>query len=143
MPTAKSYRPLLDTPINANREIGETMAQSIVKKESFKNGCNADQVLGLAGSLCTNLPQAIGASSGSTDACVAAKMGEIGVIQERMRAATPEEMPSLISQNEAAYRALNRKDIQNKFFGLAITITVCESVARIIKYACKAAGSIA
>lgn len=121
------------------------MAQvkSIVKKENLAGEGTANQLLGLAGSLCGNLPQAIGASNETASACVAAKMGEIGVIQQRMASAKPEEMPALIEQNEAAYKALNRKDIQNKAYGLAATAIVCSGIVRIVKYVCKAAKLIA
>ena len=119
------------------------MAQNIVKKGNYVNESTTNHLLGLASDLCVNLPQAIGANSETTNACVAAKMGELGVIQERMKGAKPEEMPALIEQSDAAYRALSRKDIQNKVFWFAITGTICGSAARIAKYMCRAAATVA
>ena len=120
------------------------MAQtkSIVKKDNLTTEGTTGQLLGLAGSLCGNLPQAIGASNETASACMAAKMGEISVIQQRMASAELDELPALIEQHEAAYKALNRKDIQNKLYGFAITTVVCGAVTCIVKYVYKAAKSV-
>ena len=117
--------------------------KSIVKKENVIGKGTAEQLLGLTESLCENLPQAIEAGSETASACAMAKMGEVSVILQRMASAKPEEMPALIEQNKAAYKALNRKDIQNKIYGLAITAIVCGGIVRIVKYACKAARLVA
>lgn len=114
------------------------MDKSIVKKENLTSEGTTGQLLGLASNLCGSLPQTIGASNETASACVAAKMGEISVIQKRMTTAKPEEMPALIEQNEAAYKALNRKDIHNKIYGFAITATVCGCAFGIAKYMYKA-----
>lgn len=119
------------------------MEKGIVKKENLTSEGTTGQLLGLASNLCGSLPQTIGASNETASACVAAKMGEISVIQKRMTSAKPEEMPALIEQNEAAYKALNRKDIQNKAYGLATTAIVCSGIVRIVKYVCKAAKLVA
>lgn len=114
------------------------MDKNIIKKDNVANEGTSSQLLGLANSACENLPEAVGASNETTKACMDVKIKEIGVIQKRMESAKPEEMPALIEQNEAAYRALSRKDIHNKIYGFAITATVCGCAFSIAKYMYKA-----
>lgn len=109
------------------------MSKDIAEIEAPKMDDAIEPVLGITSKLCRELPHAIGACSESANVCVVAKMDELGIIHERMTVANPDEMPDLVEQSNAAYKAINHKDLENKLFGIGLTAIIVGGLVLIAK----------
>ena len=91
----------------------------------------AMQTLGLARSMCENLPNAIAASEASTNAYLAANCKEIELIDQILMSGnlSAEERNQLWSRRDARRQDIDRKDIQNKSYGLGLARTIVGGVA--------------
>lgn len=108
------------------------MSKSMVKVTSASHTDDlAMQTLDLARSMCENLPNAIAASEASTNAYLAANCKEIELIDQILMSGnlSAEERNQLWSRRDARRQDIDRKDIQNKSYGLGLAQTIVGGVA--------------
>lgn len=105
------------------------MTQSMVQGRSFDKVEAFYNLMGLAGQLGGQVPEAVHAGVEGSDAYIAAQLSEIASIDEQIKSAqTVEERQVLWARRDAACKAIDTKDVQNKAYGLKVVTVLSVTV---------------